>query len=154
MTVCRECGGESQELILLGRRNYKEKCQDCGCWHYGGMDSDKKTGVKTCQKCGSRGGRIERKELDEYERLPSMEPCDKCKEFQQQAELHAKDGAIIGKCLKCHSKFVIKGDAEIAKAVRKQLGIEPPKLCGVELDTCVNCEGGASSDSPRDQDQA
>ena len=139
LTYCRRCGGETNELLLVGRANYKEQCPKCQCWHFGGLN--RRGGKSRCGSCDHEFyGSVKRVELESHERLPSPELCDKCKEFLAQAELHAKDGAILGKCIKCYSEFVISGGAEIAKKVREQLGVAPPKLCGIELETCVNCE--------------
>lgn len=146
MTFCRRCGGESSELMLVGIANFKSTCPACGCVHYGG--AVRRGGRRQeCQKCGHAGSDFKREELDEFERLPSSGPCDKCKELLRVAGENAPSGAILAKCKKCRSEFVIKGESELAKEVRKKLGVQPPALCGVELPSCANCVGDSSSSS-------
>jgi len=55
--------------------------------------------------------------------------CDACKEQIQIV----KDGGVFFKCKDCGANGAIKKDAPLAKAVRKQMGIEAPEPCGVEF---------------------
>jgi len=149
LTFCHRCGGESQELLLLGIANFKSTCPLCDTAHYGGAGNPGR-GRQTCQRCDHSGFDFKFEELDEFEKLPSREPCDKCRELLRVAKENAPQGAILGKCKKCRSEFVLSGSSEWAKEVRKRLGIEPPALCGVELPQCTNCAEGPFSGTPSD----
>jgi len=81
-----------------------------------------------CPNCGGEGPDIVL--LGSRERKVT---CDKC-------------GCVnygSSRAGKCGSEGAIKANASLAKEVRKQLGIEPPKPCGVELESCPACEENA-----------
>jgi len=124
LTVCSRCGGEGREIILLGNQNKVFKCTSCGQVHIGRP----KKGL--CRKCGN-GVEFER-DIDDYERLPG-DLCDNCKEEIKTFKKIVAEGGIYWKCEECHREGVIKVDAPLAKAVRKQLNVSPPDACGVAL---------------------
>jgi len=135
MTVCPQCGGEANELLLVGAHDTVYRCVDCDMRHIGRP----KKGI--CQKCGSTVTK-ERK-LEEHERLPASQPCEKCQKLNDAASKIVAEGGILWKCVTCGSAGAIKADHPLSRDVRKQMGIEPPKPCGIELNekTCPLCTG-------------
>ena len=86
MTTCPICHETGDEIILLGNRNWKMKCQACGVVEYGGSTR----GV--CPRCKS--GNRERIELTDSERIVQPGPCRKC-----------RDSAAKLVCNGCHKQI-------------------------------------------------
>jgi len=133
MTVCPQCGEEANELILVGVHDTVYRCVSCGMKHIGRPKGG------ACQKCFS--GVVEDRKLEDNERLPASQPCEKCQKLNEAANTMVAAGGIHWKCKKCGSSGAIKADHPYAKDVRKQMGIEPPDPCGIEFDedTCPLC---------------
>ena len=54
------------------------------------------------------------------------------------------DGGVYWRCKKCGLSGVIVARSELAIAVRKKMGIEPPEPCGLEYteeEPCPMCTG-------------
>jgi len=136
LTFCPNCGGEGPDIVLLGSRERKVTCDKCGCVNYGSSRAGK------CGRCEQPlfDGKVEK--IDEYERLPGS-LCAECERVLEEQKRVVAEGGVLFKCKKCGSEGAIKANASLAKEVRKQLGIEPPKPCGVELESCPACEENA-----------
>lgn len=127
LTFCPSCGQDANELVLVGKQDYKWTCNHCSQMHIGYFPK--------CQKCGScdRGSRIE---ITEHERLPASQPCDECQEFNKVANEAFKSGGIIIRCKVCGGQAVIKGTTDMAIRTREHSGIFAPNPVGLELDSC------------------
>jgi hypothetical protein len=128
LTCCEQCGGEMNDLILLGTRDYYTTCAICDVKLIGGGK---------CPKCQRPG--INKTPLPPGP-LPSG-VCASCQEKNKQCEEMVVAGGIYWKCGDCGSMGAVSGDSELSKRVRAQMGIEPPQACGVEFDkdTCPTC---------------
>jgi len=88
-------------------------------------------------------------ELDDYEKIPASEPCDKCKAELENLDAIVKAGGLYWKCPLGHHG-AIKAN-EFTEAVREQIGVPAPEPAGVEFDVdCPQChpelyEGGAGN---------
>lgn len=132
--MCPQCGKDNGEILLLGDRGFKDTCHHCGMVHYGGASDGK------CRKCGSRINKAtDRKRLEDSEKIPGS-LCVTCREQRDELKKIVEAGGVFWRCMDCGSSGVIK-KSEYADAVRKQLGIEAPKPCGVEFgkDDCPAC---------------
>ena len=103
MTYCRRCGGETNEILLLGNAK-KYECSACGGLTVG------KYPRNGCQLCGSNIGF---KSLGEYNgakdgRLPANSLCDACKEEEKLFQAEVAKGGLRWTCSKCGSFGVIK----------------------------------------------
>jgi len=136
MMFCQICGGDYNGIAMIGNRNWKSSCGSCNTVGYGMSANDK------CPSCGHVG--FDNKvELDEFERIPSNEPCDKCKESMEtslrEIDEVIKAGGIAWKCGKGHFG-ALRAESELAKDVRKEMNIAPPEPCGIILDDmCPVC---------------
>lgn len=132
LTTCPRCGGEGQEILLLGKHNKIYKCPSCGQTHIGRPKKG------NCQKCGTV---VEfEREIGESERLPGGF-CDACKEEIEKFKKVIAEGGIHWKCEECRREGVITHDAPLAAAVRKKLGIFAPDPCGITFtkEECPVC---------------
>jgi len=127
---CGRCGGESSELMLIGNRDKKFTCGQCGVVSYGSVK---------CLKPDCNGNTGKKEKIGEYERLPSSEPCDNC---QGQIDMVIA-GGIFFKCLDCNTAGAIKPEHPLSINIRKQHKIEAPKPVGIEFtkNTCPVCRG-------------
>jgi len=126
MTFCPRCGGEANELILVGANDKVHKCEDCGMLHIGAPKHMK------CQKCGKYNLSFHTI-LGDSDKLPASQPCDAC---QKEIELHRSiiaEGGIYWKCAfnKNHNGVIKPNKFTIA--VRSQLKVNPPSPCGIEF---------------------
>lgn len=125
LTYCPRCGGETNEIALLGTTN---KVYICNLGH-------RSIGYPKNGKCPECNAIVSfEREIEERERIPGG-LCDNCQEQIKEV----KKGGIFFRC-KCGTEGVIKAGHPLAEAVRKQLKVKAPKPCGVELETCPNCE--------------
>jgi len=130
MTYCPNCKEDANELILVGAHDSIYYCHHCKI---------NLIGSSKCPRCNSYG-EFQRK-IGEYEKLPASQPCDKCKEVLKEQDRIVAEGGILFMCTKCGSRGAIRKNNPICQDVRKQLGVEPPKKCGVEFNECPACEG-------------
>lgn len=114
MTICQRCGGDNQELMLLGHRNFKAICS-CGMVHFGYT----KAGPKECGSCGRKCS-FTMIELERNERLPSPGVCKDCEQELENFAEEIKKGGIYFKCAACTTTGVIKGHVPLAKHVKEQ----------------------------------
>jgi len=139
MTYCTRCGGETSELILVGRRDYVETCRDCGMACFGGRQPKKEHDKSGCRSSGG----WEKRPIGENERLPSTGVCSSCEtELNEHVEIVAA-GGIYFKCEACPATGVIRPSSGLAKKVREAHemsdavdGVFPS--CGVAFDS-KNC---------------
>jgi hypothetical protein len=138
LTTCARCGGEGRDLLLLGKADYKDICDECSAVHYGGANKDSSSGRRACFHCGSSS--FTRKPLEELEKVPH----GLCQACEQEVALHKKlveEGGIYWKCKDCGASGVIK-DSPLSKHVREQLNIKAPEACGLEFSKSggsINC---------------
>lgn len=122
LTVCPVCGKDTNELQLLGASADKVM---------------RKLYEATDGKMGSREGYTG----SSTQKTIASEPCDECKARQKDADDEVKRGGVYWKCTRCGSTGAIKAEHELSKAVRKQMNIEAPDPCGVDLTgQCPVCD--------------
>lgn len=122
---CTQCGGETNELLLVGNRDYFTICPKCNTRLIGGGK---------CPQCREAG--VNRT------MLPSRIPagiCDACQAKNKECEEVVAAGGIHWRCSDCGSAGAIRGTSELAQAVRKQMGIELPAPCGIEFSKEGQC---------------
>lgn len=132
MTFCPGCGSHTDEIMLVGERNFVETCLSCGASHYGGADDN------SCKRCGNIG--FDRRELQDSERVPGFELCRDCKEKREEIEKAIGEGAVFFMCGKCGNEGLVNGDSAFAIAVRKEAK-QPTGPIGVKVPVCPNCSG-------------
>lgn len=134
MTLCRQCGGDTPELALLGTADHLHKCTSCGASVLGTVRQ------KKCSRCGA-SALVYVRRLGEMEKVPIGGLCDECKKKHEAADTMVKEGGIYWKCDICHSEGAIPKDHPMAVHVREKLNIQPPKPCGVSLvpEDCPVC---------------
>lgn len=111
LTYCPRCGGDAQEILLLGNAQDYE-CSSCHKHIIG-----KKP--KECPFCGS-SLIINQGPYDaSRSRLPGSDLCDKCKELMKELKEELAKGGVAWKCQDCKSEGVIKHDAAMAVEFRK-----------------------------------
>ena len=146
LTFCMQCGGDGEDLIMLGANESKYTCPECGCVHYGRPDK------RQCGQCGQHFHRDNwrREKIGEYEKLPASRPCALCREKNEECAKVVAEGGIHWRCKDCGSAGAIRAASELAIDIRKQMGIEAPAPCGVEFDkkSCPACSEYAIYDVP------
>lgn len=147
LTICPGCGGTGDELILLGIRNYIDKCSGCGLQMYGGgPDSN-----NPCPTCGRYGSFYRLRDLAEFEKLMSPNLCKKCVKRQKACREMVAAGGIHFRCKECDAEGAIKADHDLSKRVREQMKIEAPKPCGVEFEKCEQHGGKLSIEDEKEE---
>ncbi len=74
--------------------------------------------------------------LVRLERAPSPDPCPSCaKELEEWAVLVAA-GGVYFKCATCSVNGVVLAGSHLAKSVRKETRIKPPKPIGMMFHSC------------------
>ncbi len=140
LCTCPRCGKDNNELVLIGTRETILKC-NCGQTIYGHRHSE------PCPKCGEKFNFTEVGKIEERDKIPTS-LCDDCeKELAAEKEIVA-EGGIYFRC-KCGARGVIKANAPICAKVRAKLDV-PKGPCGIDFDTCPNCE--KHSDEPDTSD--
>jgi hypothetical protein len=135
LVICRRCGSDTNELILLGIKNRVGKCSACGAKVIGGMNSG-----GTCPACNQRASLVDTKELRDHEKLP-VGLCASCEvEMKEHAAIVA-DGGVYWRCKDCRASGVIKAESAAAKAIREGEKVAAPEPPCIELDntTCPAC---------------
>ena len=131
LTYCRRCGGEGKEIVLLGAVENVYECSHCGMKSIGAMR-------KACPECGHKMWN-KLGPLEEHEKLPASEFCDKCIAELEEFKAIVEAGGIYWKCADCGSTGVVK-PGEFADMIREKLDImEGP--CGVTFNKtdCPSC---------------
>jgi len=126
LTSCRACG-KDVGVALLGAHDKVWACSRCNQRYIGKPQFGK------CQKCGGYGQELRPiKTIGEHEKLP-IELCNDCEKLEEEKVSIVKAGGILFKCADCGSEGAIRASAPLAGRVREQLGVAPPKPCGVEF---------------------
>jgi hypothetical protein len=134
MTFCARCGGDADELMLIGNLTVIRECASCDRKLYGMRSTDK------CA-CGSYGPHREVGRVGERDKLPAVELCKKCQQEIAEHEAIVTSGGVYWRCLECKCEGVIKPN-DFTKAVRKTmkeqgtLEDEEHGPCGVEFKKC------------------
>lgn len=135
LTYCPRCGGESQEILLVGNAQ-EYQCTSCKKSIIG-----KKP--KECPFCGSvliiKIGPFDGTRT----KLPATDVCDKCKENLAELKSEIEKGGVPWRCSDCKAEGVIKHDTDIAIEFKKL----HPEMAALTLSkkTCPACnEGGAN----------
>jgi hypothetical protein len=131
LTFCQRCGGDAEDVLMLGIKNYVDKCASCGCEHYGGSDKQGE-----CMRCGSHN--LQRRTIGDTEKLP-VPACAKCREMIEACNKAVEDGGVFWKCAGCGSEGAVVKDSELAIAARNYSGIEAPDPVGIEVNDCPLC---------------
>lgn len=162
LTYCPRCHNEGPELMLVGRRQYYDKCIKCKLVALGGKPRNGK-----CPTCEVNNGWTRHKIAD-GDRLPSSDVCDNCKEQIEQV----RNGGVFIACEDCDIIGAVKAGVPFAMEVRKAHGLDVPKrehhcdscqhtwtadverfagttnLSGEKSQHCPKCLKKASSSSP------
>ena len=146
MTFCPRCGGEANELMLIGNREAKMTCQHCGTVNFGARGADR------CGGCGKHGGLRKTGEIGEHERLPASQMCDACQKDVDMQKAEVEKGGVYWKCDKCKHSGVIKAHHQLAKDVRASAKIEPPNPVGIDFtseadSSCPVCTGSVKPET-------
>lgn len=130
LTYCQRCGGDVEELTIGevkeitlpdGRKTYVNR----GKVH------------KVCKKLGYSPYECTIRNIEDHERLPASQPCNKCQKELETFDNIVKEGGVYFKCTEWGSTGVIKADTEFAKAVRKTSKVEAPDPIGIEFTKCI-----------------
>lgn len=133
MTICPRCGGDGQELLMLGISNLVVTCPHCGTTT---LAARKGAACPKCKK-STRDGKS--RELEEHERLPGS-LCKKCEDEIQELNAEVARGGVHIRCKSCGMEGVIKAETPMAIEVRDHFGFHNGEPCGVEVDQCPKCE--------------
>lgn len=125
MTRCEGCGQDTPVLALLGDADYLHICRSCDKKILG------KKNMRKCPLCGALALVADRR-LDEYEKIP-MGLCDACTAKNVEMGEVVKAGGVYWRCSDCGSTGAIRGEADLAKAVRERANIQAPDPVGVEF---------------------
>ena len=127
MTYCEVCGKPSG-VALLGAHDSKYECRSCNLTIFGGRRDS------VCPRCKNKN--LERiGNIGDNEQIPGG-LCSDCEEHRKVAAA----GGILFRCCECHTRGAIRASSKLAQDVRAQLGVKPPKLCGLEFPTCAEHE--------------
>ena len=134
--MCNYCGKIlDTEVEIKDGEDFKYQCSKCGIFILGSA------GAKECYSCG--GEMIELGKISDTETIGII--CQECqKRIDKQMEEHkqiVKDGGIYFRCLKCKTRGVIKPNNKICQETRERLEVDISEPCGIEIDSCFNCEG-------------
>lgn len=148
LTICTWCH-KDVGLVLLGAREHIYRCTNCSQVSIGGRPGT--PGNCVCPKCDRHDTYVQDRKIGEHEKINLGELCDDCAKKRAEHEAEVAAGGIYWRCDVCHSAGVLRATAELSKDVRKKLGIEPPKPCGVAFDkeTCPVC---AQAEKPTPQE--
>lgn len=131
---CMHCG-KNTGIVLLGRRQYIDVCNNCDTCVIGGFDRE------GCPKCGRH--ERHRKPIHDGDRLAGG-ICEGCQRFNTEAYNAAvESNAIILRCDKCGMRAVLRGDHELAIAARKERPEYDHKPLGLRVtaEQCPRCQG-------------
>lgn len=130
LTFCPQCGGEGNEIVMLGADDGIYSCIACDQKHIGRPKN------RTCQACG---GVVEfERTVEQHERLPGS-ICDECQERNRVVEEEVVRGGIYWRCADCGSEGAFRAESPISIAVREQTGIAAPDPVGLEMSQEEGC---------------
>ena len=139
LTICPICGDKTNSLVIGHTRKAKLPNGKTVYCTRGQEDSLKRKLVDQGILHSIRD-RLEWKQLDEMERVPDPEPCEKCKaEIQKEQNMLIEEvaaGGVYFRCLQCKCQGAFTKESDIAVEVRKQTGKEAPEPVGIKFNTC------------------
>lgn len=130
LTYCPRCGGDTNEIMLIGTRTTIRKCAGCGIKIYG------HGWVEPCPKCKHKGPHDQVGRIMENDKLPGSTVCDACAKELAAFRKVVDKGGVYFYCAECKHSGVIKASAAFSKAFRRHHNIAAPNPIGVEFDKC------------------
>ncbi len=131
LTFCPRCHKEGQEIVLMGAKNFVSICPSCQGRHFGGSQGK-------CHFCGDSMYGAQRRELDDFERIPG-ELCLSCQQEEKKHREIVEAGGIYWKC-KCGAFGVMTKEYPLAAKVREAANVSAPNPIGLEVENCPSCE--------------
>ncbi len=128
MTFCPRCGGDTNELVLTGSAA-KYECKNC----HGHVVGHR---PETCPHCRIGRDFINQGEPSPWERMPSSDICDECKEDIRVLREEVEKGGVPFKCKDCKAEGVIRHDSEFAIEFRKE---HPAGWIMFDRGNCPSC---------------
>jgi rubrerythrin len=140
ITMCRLCGEETGEIMLLGECN-EYKCSACGSTTFGRMADNK----KKCPQCGSSRIDMIASDVKAPMQLKSGGICEKCKAIDIEHAALVRQGGVYWRCQTCGSAGVIRPGTKFALMVRHTTQIVAPNPVGVDFtsEECPVCQNRA-----------
>jgi len=132
MTICSRCGGDGEEILLLGTSDTKFYCSGCS------QNVIAPARTNKCPNCRRYDTLDLIGTIDDWEKITTG-ICSKCEKELKEHKKVVSEGGIYFRC-KCGAEGVIKPSNKICKDVRDKMNIQAPKPCGVELPSCPACE--------------
>lgn len=132
LTCCVECGQDTNGLTLGVIMEGKDTD---GNLHYTQRGSTHKY-TKDLYRNSPFALSIDWNELTDTNKRIPMGLCTECEELHAMALQALEDGAIYFNCDCCDITGMLKGESELAIAVRKQQNIPAPEPVGVTFDSC------------------
>jgi hypothetical protein len=117
------CGGDCEDLLLVGNQDYLYFCGGCDQHFLGASGSHRR-----CPKCNNVCDVVRR--LGESEKIPSG-PCKACREQIAKADKLVEEGGMYWKCNICGARGAYPPDSELSIAVREKSGIKAPDKVGL-----------------------
>lgn len=139
LTICPQCGGDGDELILTGNAG-KWRCESCDLISYG------KPKLGKCPQCKSVTSWEWLGVPPPEEKLMGQSPCRKCQERMKVAHDELAKGGVPWRCLVCKSEGVIKADTDFSRAFIKEHGDKAG--CEMPKDQCPVCSPKLIDSSP------
>jgi len=87
LTYCPRCGGEGRDIVLIGARDYIDRCCECDMHLIGGGRCPKHPGRRT--------ERV--RKIEEHEKLPGS-MCEACEADQARQEAEVVAGGVYFRC--------------------------------------------------------
>lgn len=151
LTYCPSCGGDTNELLLLGSKNFVYTSDTTGRMYVG------MTQTEIFKQDRDAQGPFTKRVLKQGERLPSTSLCDTCETAHKAVhDLVVQEGGIHWRCKQCKSEGGLRGDHALSIRVREQQGDEYTmpdadtgewKQVGVEMDECPVCDDDSKGDN-------
>jgi len=143
LTFCPRCGGEASELVLVGATDTIYECPQ----EHKILGRPKNN---VCPTCGHATTFTVIRKLEDHERLPARQPCDRCQTEMKEFEKVIAEGGIYIQCKDCGMKGVLKANHPLCAEVRGRMNIPTPGPIGVELtkNECPKC-GEAAAGAPK-----
>jgi len=135
MTYCTRCKGDAEELTIGHVKEVTFPDGKVAYYNVGNLtkliDDIKRNGGPDYGRYGHQT-----RDVEEREKLPASQPCNKCKEEMKAHMKLVAEGGVYWKCKMCSYEGIVKPGTELAKHVRKEMKIEPPKPCGLMFQKC------------------
>jgi len=139
-TFCLRCG---QGITGLPNNKIKKcRCPECGTIHYGLPDKiGRARACGSCERIYDKTWKV--MAWEDWECMPSKDPCPACKEELTMMANVVKQGGIYWRCNKCHHSGVVGADSELSKKVRLTSKTPAPDPVGIDFDPeqCPVCSG-------------